>query len=210
MSKLLLTTALSGLMMSAAFSQAPPPAPGKQPDSSVVAPAPAERTAPAKGTNETPVSGAKAQDRPKSADTAASESTSTPRFVTAQSSNQWVVSKFNGTDVIGSDNKKIGDITDILFDETHKITAYVVGVGGFLGIGEKNVAIEPEAFHVWRDSKDPSTDPNKIKLKVTWTKEQIENAPSFEYYKAPASTASNPRPTTTGSAPMGSRNSSGR
>ena len=46
-----------------------------------------------------------------------------------------MASKFKGTDVIGTDDQKIGDVSDILFDKSGKIEAYVVGVGGFLGIG---------------------------------------------------------------------------
>ena len=50
--------------------------------------------------------------------------------------------------MIGSDDKKIGDVSDILFDKDGKIEAYVVGVGGFLGIGSKDVALAPSAFQV--------------------------------------------------------------
>ena len=50
-------------------------------------------------------------------------------------------SKLMGTDIYGSDNQKIGDLDDVILDRQGKIQAIVVGVGGFLGIGEKNVAI---------------------------------------------------------------------
>ena len=59
-------------------------------------------------------------------------------------------SKFKGTDVIGSNNEKIGDVNDVLFDQNGRIVAYVVGVGGFLGIGQKDVALAPAAFQVSR------------------------------------------------------------
>ena len=68
------------------------------------------------------------------------------QFVTKQSPDQWLASKFKGTDVIGADDKKIGDVSDILFDKDKKILAYIVGVGGFLGIGAKDVAIDPASF----------------------------------------------------------------
>ena len=48
--------------------------------------------------------------------------------------------------MIGTDDKKIGDVSDILFDKDKKILAYIVGVGGFLGIGSKDVAIDPASF----------------------------------------------------------------
>lgn len=42
----------------------------------------------------------------------------------------------------GDDAEEIGNITDIVFDESGQITAVVIGVGGFLGIGEKAVAVD--------------------------------------------------------------------
>ena len=53
----------------------------------------------------------------------------------SERSDQFLASKFKGTDVIGSDEQKIGDVSDILFDKDGKIEAYVMGIGGFLGIG---------------------------------------------------------------------------
>ena len=69
-------------------------------------------------------------------------------FVTEQATDQWLASKFKGTDVIGSNNEKIGDVSDILFDTDGRILAYVIGVGGFLGIGAKDVALAPASFQV--------------------------------------------------------------
>ena len=61
-------------------------------------------------------------------------------FVSSQKPDQWLASKFKGTDVLGSDNQKIGDVSDILFDKTGKVEAFVISVGGFLGVGSKEVA----------------------------------------------------------------------
>jgi hypothetical protein len=77
-------------------------------------------------------------------------------------------------------------------------------VGGFLGIGTKNVAIDMSAVNVVpadSGSNDASAenDPSNVKLKVAWTKDQLRDAPDFQYYKPPARTA--PSPATTGSAP---------
>ena len=65
------------------------------------------------------------------------------KFINSQRQDQWLSSKFIGIDVIGPDDEKIGDVTDILFEKNGKVVAYVVGVGGFLGIGAKNVALAP-------------------------------------------------------------------
>jgi hypothetical protein len=116
------------------------------------------------------------------------------KFIDSQQADQWVFSKFKGTDVLGPQNEHIGDVSDLLFDKQGKIIAMVVGVGGFLGIGEKNVAIDMGAFQVvpadtgsaTTGRANANTDPTDVKLKVSWTKEQLKSAPDFQYYKPPS------------------------
>src|SRR5215211_6739317 len=62
-------------------------------------------------------------------------------FMTEQSANQWRASKLVGVDVFGADNQRIGDINEVLLNKDGMAEAVVIGVGGFLGIGEKNVAV---------------------------------------------------------------------
>ena len=109
-------------------------------------------------------------------------------FVTKQTSDQWLASKFKGTDVIGADDKKIGDVSDILFDKDKKILAYIVGVGGFLGIGAKDVALDPASFQAV-----PGKDASDFKLRLSMTKDELKAAPTFEPYQPPrpATTSSN-------------------
>ena len=52
--------------------------------------------------------------------------------VVAEKPDQWLATKFEGMDVLGSDNEKIGDVSDILFDKTGKVDAFIISVGGFL------------------------------------------------------------------------------
>ena len=149
------------------------------------------------------VSGALAQaDKP--ADSA--------KFITSQSQDQWVFSKFKGTDVLGPDNAHIGNVNDMLFDKQGKIFGLIVGVGGFLGIGEKNVAIDMSAFQPvpygtgsstsGASTATPNDDPTMVKLKVSWTKDQLKEAPDFQYYRPPSRTSSGAGGTpTTGMAP---------
>jgi len=59
------------------------------------------------------------------------------KFIAAQSSDQWVFSKFKGSDVIGPNNEVIGGVNDMLFDKSGKILGVVVGLGGFLGLGRR-------------------------------------------------------------------------
>ncbi|WP_445501947.1 PRC-barrel domain-containing protein [Microvirga sp. G4-2] len=54
---------------------------------------------------------------------------------------QWRASKLEGLNVYNQNDEKIGDISEMLVDQSGKVQAIVVGVGGFLGIGEHDVAI---------------------------------------------------------------------
>jgi sporulation protein YlmC with PRC-barrel domain len=63
---------------------------------------------------------------------------------------KWRASKLMGVDIYGPDDKKVGDVTEVLFDKTGKIEMVTVGVGGFLGIGSKDVAIPFEQV-TWSD-----------------------------------------------------------
>jgi sporulation protein YlmC with PRC-barrel domain len=135
---------------------------------------------------------AQAPTDPNASPPAASKSEATSnnaQVVASQKPDQWLASNFKGTDVVGSDNAKIGDVTDILFDKHGKIEAYVVSVGGFLGMGSKSVAIAPNSFDVV-----PGSNGSADKLKLSMTKDQLKEAQNFQPYEAP-------RPTTTGSAP---------
>lgn len=164
--KLMMTTALSGMMIGAALAQG---APGK-PDTPAATPAtPPAATAPA----------------PKSGTTAAAPAAGSVQVVNSQRADQWLASQFKGTDVVGSDNEKIGDVSDMLFDKDGKIEAYVVSVGGFLGMGAKDVALAPESFEVVSGDKSKN---ESDKLKLTMTKDQLKQAASFEPYKAPRTT----------------------
>jgi hypothetical protein len=172
--KLIAAAAVSGLALTTALAQSPS-----------TTPTPAEP----------PAAAAPGASTTKTSDT--------PKFVTKQSSDQMLVSKFKGTDVVGADDAKIGDVSDILFDKNGKILAYVVGVGGFLGIGAKDVAIEPSSFKVEQDSS-ATAKAGDIKLRLSMTKDELKNAATFEPYSPPRPAASNapagngmaPRPST--------------
>ena len=160
--KLLIATAATGLMFSTALAQTTTPP----------TTAPATSTAPAE----------------KMDTTTAPATKSEAKFISSQGSDQWVASKFKGVDVMGPNDEKVGDVDDMLFDKDGNILAVVVGVGGFLGIGQKDVALDMAAFQVVPASSG-ATDPNNVKLKLSMTKDELKNAPAFAYYKAPAPTA---------------------
>jgi sporulation protein YlmC with PRC-barrel domain len=53
----------------------------------------------------------------------------------------WRTSKLIGLNVYNNNNEKIGDINELITDASGKIDVVVIGVGGFLGIGERNVGL---------------------------------------------------------------------
>jgi sporulation protein YlmC with PRC-barrel domain len=161
------------------------------------------------------VSGALAQANPPANSPAVKHDaaeTSSPKFIQAQGADKWVFSKFKGTDVLGPDNAKVGSVNDLLLDKSGKIDGLIIGVGGFLGIGEKNVAIDMSAFHVvpynasttgtGSTSSASLDDPTRVNLKVSWTKDELKAAPDFQYYRPVARTSERPATSpTTGMAP---------
>jgi hypothetical protein len=72
-----------------------------------------------------------------------------------------------------SDNK-IGEVTDLLVQKDGKIPAVMIAVGGFLGMGEKDVAV---AF----DALQPTTKNDKVHLVMNTTKDALKSASGFKY-----------------------------
>lgn len=122
---------------------------------------------------------------PGSAATSPSTTTDQVAFVQNQNSTDWRGSKLIGASVYGPDNKSIGEINDVLIANDGKINAVVIGVGGFLGVGEKNVAIPFDKLQVARKADSAAIE----KVTVSYSKDELTNAPKFAYYE-PASSKS--------------------
>jgi PRC-barrel domain len=105
-------------------------------------------------------------------------------FVQRQQASEWRGSKLIGASVYGPDNNSIGEINDVLVSDNGNISAVVVGVGGFLGVGEKDVALPFSALDVKRKADSSAID----KITVSYTKEQLKDAPKFAYYDSRAQT----------------------
>jgi sporulation protein YlmC with PRC-barrel domain len=75
---------------------------------------------------------------------------------------------------------KIGEVDDVLVDQSGKISGLVVGVGGFLGAGEKDVIVP---FSAVKSSKKD----NKYYLTLDETKDSLKNSTGFTYNKATTS-----------------------
>lgn len=75
---------------------------------------------------------------------AATQSDGNREYLTSQADGTWRASKVIGITVYNEQNQKVGDINEVLFDKSGKVSAVVIGVGGFLGLGERNVAVPYE------------------------------------------------------------------
>jgi hypothetical protein len=98
-------------------------------------------------------------------------------FVQSEHATDWRGSKLIGAIVYGSDNASIGSVSDVLISNDAKIRAVVIGVGGFLGVGEKNVAVPLDALRITRKPDSNSID----KISVSLSKEELKNAPTFAF-----------------------------
>ena len=87
------------------------------------------------------------------------------------------VSTYYNEDVYDNQNNKIGDVNDILLDKDGRVSAVIVGVGGLLGVGEKDVAVPFNSLKVADKDGDRY-------LVMNTTKEALEKAPGYVYDKA--------------------------
>lgn len=63
------------------------------------------------------------------------------RFIRESKVGQWKASKTLGLKIYNEKNENIGQITELLFDKGGKIEAVVIAVGGFLGVGKREIAV---------------------------------------------------------------------
>jgi sporulation protein YlmC with PRC-barrel domain len=78
---------------------------------------------------------------PQPADKAAPAATSAGAQEKMMLKGNWRASKLMGLDVYNEANEKLGDINELILDKNGKVAAVVIGVGGFLGMGEHDIAV---------------------------------------------------------------------
>lgn len=105
---------------------------------------------------------------------------------TQQQNNQWRGSQLIGLDVYNNSNENIGDINDVILGKDGKIELIVVGVGGWLGMGEHDVALRWEQVRFSEqprkgDSANAEQGEKPDHAMVNMTKEQLKAMPAFKY-----------------------------
>jgi hypothetical protein len=126
-------------------------------------------------------------------------------IINEQQPGQVRADKVIGAKVTNPADEKVGSVSDILLDEQGKVVGVILSVGGFLGIGDKHVAVN------WQDIK---LEDDGEKVVVNMSKDQISKAPSFktaedikreQQAQMPASSTSGTSiPSTTGTSTTGS------
>ncbi len=82
-------------------------------------------------------------------------------------------SDYIGKTVYDQAGNNIGDVNDLIVSGDGNVEAVILGVGGFLGIGEKDVAVNTQAVQMVQDG-------DNTRLVVQATKEALNNAPSYD------------------------------
>jgi sporulation protein YlmC with PRC-barrel domain len=100
----------------------------------------------------------------------------TPDFAPAGStpSKDFTVSNYYKQNVYDKSDNKIGTIDDVLIDKEGRITTLMIGVGGFLGAGEKDVATKFQSVQLTKKN-------DKWYLVMDADKDALKNAPGFKY-----------------------------
>jgi len=96
-------------------------------------------------------------------------------FTTVPSTDR-LSSKLIGTDVYNKDRQEIGTIKDIAYGPQSRVQAYIIGVGGFLGMGDHYVAVNPAALQVKYDHSSQSW-----QASLDTTADQLKSAPEYKY-----------------------------
>src|ERR1700720_2219160 len=124
---------------------------------------------------------------------AAAQSPSPPvRILANVASDNLTVTHWYKQNVYDPSDSKIGEIMDVLVEREGKIDVLIVGVGGFVGVGEKDVAVPFNAVQF------KTKDNNKWYPVMNTTKDALKNAPGYKYDRTAMTRLPENAPATTG------------
>jgi hypothetical protein len=96
------------------------------------------------------------------------------QFLNEQKPDDVLASTIIGQPAVNGQDEGIGEVNDLVTDRSGKILAALIGVGGFLGIGEKDVAVRFEDLKLARDEN------NNVKVVLNLSKETLAAAPDYK------------------------------
>ncbi|MBN8950337.1 MULTISPECIES: PRC-barrel domain-containing protein [unclassified Rhizobium] len=103
-------------------------------------------------------------------------------YLTVQSADQISARTYMGQSVYNGQNESIGSINDLILQKQGGVVAAIVGVGGFLGMGQKNVAVPFDKISATQNPQDGT-----MKLTTTETADALKAAPEFKTLSMQAS-----------------------
>ena len=137
------------------------------------------------------------------------------KYITRQTPTDWTAEALIGRTVQNAQGDKLGDINNVIINEKGDVVAVVIGVGGFLGIGEKNVGVPFDALDFRTvdpadtpvvKTKDQKAEEKKdamaarfdsehenMHIVLNTTKEDLEAAPTFAWLDEQTSGAQDER-----------------
>jgi hypothetical protein len=84
------------------------------------------------------------------------------------------VGRLIGADVVNTANEDVGEVNGVILSKDGKVVAVILGVGGFLGIGEREVAVEFNSIRFAQDGGRPV-------VTIDATKDKLRNAPEWKW-----------------------------
>jgi sporulation protein YlmC with PRC-barrel domain len=145
-----------------------------------------------------------AQTTTPSSSSPKSAQTTSNQVDTASSKGEWQTSKLIHMNVYNEQNEKIGDIKEMMMDKSGKIDVVAIAVGGFLGMGEHDVAVKFDQLKWVNEPVSSTTSSNANRAATTTgsaqtqttqnrnypdhavlnaTKDQLKGMPQFDYNK---------------------------
>lgn len=121
-----------------------------------------------------PADDASSSDDPAAGDDAAAAEGSGEMFMPEQAENEVSANTYIGQSLYNMEDESIGNINDLIFSDDGGVTTAVVGVGGFLGIGQKNVGVNFDMITI-----EQQPDSADVRLIIEATREDLEAAPEY-------------------------------
>jgi len=102
---------------------------------------------------------------------------------------QWRASKLMGVNVYNDQNEKLGEINELIVDRSGRVAGAILGVGGFLGMGEHNVMVTMDKLKFSNETGKSTTGQTSSDSKqwypdravLSATKDQVKAMPQFKY-----------------------------
>ena len=114
-----------------------------------------------------------AQDTPSATDTPTAGMGSGDMYIVSQSDGEILASELIGAKVENGEGETIGEINDVIVTEAEGVKGVVIGVGGFLGLGEKDVGVSFDQIDQTRDEN------GDVQLMLMASADELKQAEDF-------------------------------